>query len=303
MIIIALTEHIGDIVATEPVISHVKTKWPKSELVWITFKPYQQLIMHHPQLHSHLSVSCLTEWIILKKIISRLAKIYDLHMHLKHCSKYGYVLYNNKYSNITYSNFLDEGRSLLKAFSLIAGLGDMEDIRPTFYLNKKIYNPPTPELYIVIHTKSSSIVKDWDDNKWKSIISYYLQHNSQVKFVEIGLIPLYIDEGPDNYINMCCKLNFQQIALLIRDTLLFIGIDSGFAHIAHALETPKLVLIGALGSFKTYNPFSGPNKDHGLIKNNGPVKDIDTIVILNKIDRVLNQRLNNGSSSVVRKEI
>lgn len=281
--LIALTEHIGDIVACEPIIRHLYKENPHAKIVWITFDVYKPLVKYHPQLHKSASVSSLTEWIILKKLIAPLVRIYDLHMHMKHCSKYGYVLSNENKMDLGYANFLNEHRSLLSAFSGMGGITNIEDMEPIFPLRTNFIHKDLPQKYVVIHTKSNSTIKDWDAAKWRALLNHFESTPNSPLFIEIGLQALYADNYPGNYINLCGQLDFQEIAFLIKNALLFIGIDSGFAHIAHATSTPKIVMMGSLGAFESYNPFSGASRTKGLVTIKGQVSDISTEMVIDHV--------------------
>ena len=47
---ILLAEHLGDIVAAEPIIAALRNKHPKARIVWIVKDLYQGLLENHPQI-------------------------------------------------------------------------------------------------------------------------------------------------------------------------------------------------------------------------------------------------------------
>jgi hypothetical protein len=75
------------------------------------------------------------------------------------------------------------------------------------------------------------------------------------------------------------KTSILECAEIIKRSRLFLGVDSGPAHLANAVHTKGVVLLGALGNFKSYNPFSGGYGEHQtnvkLVRNPlGPVAEI-----------------------------
>lgn len=81
---------------------------------------------------------------------------------------------------------------------------------------------------------------------------------------------------------------------MIRRATLFIGIDSGPAHMANAVGTPGVILIGSYLGFKNYMPFSGSYKSGGkatIIYGNGPVSHIS----VERVFQAVNNYLNSGN--------
>ena len=66
--VISLVEHIGDIVACEPVTRMLRSVHPKAHVVWITKYAYISLVSHNPGIDQTLGVTCIYEWSLLKKL-------------------------------------------------------------------------------------------------------------------------------------------------------------------------------------------------------------------------------------------
>ena len=56
---------------------------------------------------------------------------------------------------------------------------------------------------------------------------------------------------------MAGMLSILETAEVIRRAELFVGIDSGPAHLANAVATPGVILIGQYNAFKRFMPYSG----------------------------------------------
>lgn len=61
--------------------------------------------------------------------------------------------------------------------------------------------------------------------------------------------------------NICRQLSILETAGVIRGALLLIGIDSGPAHPANAVETPGVIVLEEHLFFARYMPFAGPYAD------------------------------------------
>jgi heptosyltransferase-3 len=57
--------------------------------------------------------------------------------------------------------------------------------------------------------------------------------------------------------NLCGQLSILETAEVIRRADYFIGLDSGPSHLGNATGTFGIILMGALTTFPSYNPYSG----------------------------------------------
>jgi hypothetical protein len=63
--VIVLTEHIGDIIACEPVSYYIKMKFPNDKIVWIINRKYKELLLMYRNVDKIVEVSCLSEWLYI----------------------------------------------------------------------------------------------------------------------------------------------------------------------------------------------------------------------------------------------
>lgn len=105
--------------------------------------------------------------------------------------------------------------------------------------------------YIVIQPTSRWFFKCWDEIKWSELIDALQQEGHQI----------VLTSGPDlrekemvktiirgctsnNIVSLSGQLSLPQLAALIDDARLFIGVDSVPMHMAAALKTPLITLFG-----------------------------------------------------------
>ena len=285
LVLISLYEHIGDIIACEPVIKYVKQTTRNAHIVWGININYAELLEEHPNVDYLLRFNSFSEWIFLSKILKRwpwITSTIDLHIDERRCAKYGFKLKKVSTTN-HHQNFTT--KSLLQAFSSNAGLPEL-NAAPVFYLNKQKQPALPPHPFIVVHTQSNNPVKDWQPAKWDALCLHLGKMGYHV--VEVGVNRL-VTNGGSVYIDYTGKRSLQEIANLIKSSTYFIGVDSGFAHMANALGNDGLVLIGHYNTgkftFKNYNPFTGrfASADHILYPEVGSLKEMEVQEVIDKL--------------------
>ena len=83
-ILIGLIEHMGDIVACEPVARYMRYNYPDSHITWAVSEPFRELIDTNPFIDETLVLGCLTDWMKLTKHGSH-DKVVDLHVNYRIC--------------------------------------------------------------------------------------------------------------------------------------------------------------------------------------------------------------------------
>jgi heptosyltransferase-3 len=287
---IFLTEHFGDIIACEPVIRHVRARYPKDIVVWFTYKRFLQLLEHHPELKRVFSVTCLTECKMLMES-GLLDRVVDLHIGPRPCHWFGTFHYTNKFeTEVTVFNHYNYG-SILEAFSKAAGLGFLSDA-PRVYIPSAVHDSVAGiaphEPFLVIHAASNVAARDWKDEKWKLLVEKIINKYS-ISIVEVGLQSRVANQVPGVQ-DMCSKLSLLQLGELIRRASGFVGIDSGPAHFANAFKCPSVILLGHYLNYQRYMPYNGYLREHALemlLYWDGPARDIPVDDVERKIEENL----------------
>lgn len=280
-IIVGLIEHLGDIVACEPVSRYLRASYPDEKITWVVSAPYRDLIDANPHVDETRVVDCLTDWIKLTKHES-FTRIVDLHVNLRVCEHCRIPLF--KRSGNPFVNayqWFDYG-SLLEAFSLGAGLPVLSGhplIHTTQAHRTAVDALNLPERFCVVHLESNNVDKDWLPEKWEKLLRRITD--------ELGLPIVEVGGGrrsneialPTGSISLFNRIPILHSAEVIRRAAVFIGIDSGPAHLANAAKVPAVILLGKLGFFRSYTPYSGyyasDAQDVKLVRSLGrPVGDI-----------------------------
>jgi heptosyltransferase-3 len=261
LVAIILSEQMGDIIACEPVAREVRQRHANAYIIWLVRKQYVELVQHHPDLDGYLIEKCPSERMYLLRtgIFDKVYNMHISHRKCKYCSE-DPVNPTADLIGLTFDNYYHRG-DLLYMFSQAAGLPAMT-ADPKMYIPESIRQRVAAlrlqESPIVIHCQSSHIMRDWPAENWNRLVKWLLD-TYPYPVIEIGLQPVVTEEHP-NFRNLCGQLSLLETAEVIRNAHLFIGIDSGPAHMANANGANGIILLGQLFDFVDYLPYSGRYK-------------------------------------------
>jgi heptosyltransferase-3 len=290
IILINLTEHMGDIVATEPVARHLRKQNPDAFIVWCVNQRFADLVRYNPALDAIVTVTCIAEWILLKKMIRKMITVFDLHLNGRSCGTYKLTNKNPNTKGITVFNYLAFG-SLLDVFSKTAGIENVENPTPVFHFSgDKNDEVVFPFDYIVFHPLANDQERNWSNEQWNALLKRILDQYPTVHVVEIGLQSVFSNSSP-RFHNLTSKYNLQQIAHIIQRARLFIGVESGFGHFANALGTNSVIMFGYYQQYKNYQVYSGrfaEGKDVTLHYHHGKLRHLKMEELWPSIEMRLN---------------
>lgn len=289
LVAVMLLEHLGDIVACEPIVRYLKEKYPQAFIVWGVKRAYRELIDSNPYIDMTLPIHCLTERLMLTNS-GLFDEVIDLHFSDRYCSLCRNPLKKTKgASEINLTNYFQYG-SLLSAMSQSAGLPYIDE-GPKVYIPQraiqKIDSLDLPHEFIVINCTSNSDEKGWPKEKWETLLKE-IQKKYNMQVFEIGLKP-FIDQSAGLCKSLCGQLSILESAEVIRRAKLFIGIDSGPAHIANAVGTRGVILIGSYLGFAKYLPFSGSytnSEGAEIVYTDGPVAHISVDKVMDTVNKI-----------------
>jgi heptosyltransferase III len=257
LVAISLIEHMGDIVAAEPIARLVRKMHSDALVIWVVRAPYADLAASNPSIDKTLVVSCMTEWIYLRRA-PLFDVIFDLHVRGRVCPVCRIPLEKPEGNpQINMVNYFEFG-GLLSVQCQSAGLPVIDD-QPCIHIPESAVQrvdalslPPT---FVAVHCRATEPSKDWDKGKWKRLALWLEEH--AIPCIEVGTTPALAADPLRSYRNLCRKLTILETAEVIRRAALFIGIDSGPAHLANAVGTFGILIFGQYRQFKTYSPYSG----------------------------------------------
>lgn len=139
------------------------------------------------------------------------------------------------------------------------------EILPSFV---KIKTP-----YVVIHPTPQKKDRRLPTEKWRELIKYFSARGYEIVMTGSGLSSevSYIDEiisaSKEKAVNLAGKLSWGQTANLIREAVIYIGVDTGTTHLAAATGVPTYAIFGptsivawgpwGINQNEPYLPFKG----------------------------------------------
>ena len=294
VIAISLTRRIGDIIACEPISRNIRKNNPNAFIVWFTEKQYAPLLAYNPDIDLVFAVLCVSEWALYSKH-ANFDMICDFHFQGKECCFLSLNKNNgNKYIN--HNNYYDYG-NLLKVFSLVSGFEPIDN-QPRFYNDEKYINIVNklnlPSYFITVHNESGSNQRNWTIEKWNRLVNHIIKRY-KVFVVEIGLRSELSIIDNKMYLNLSNKLSILSTAEVIKRSSIFIGLDSGPSHIANAVGTKGIILMGDYYHFTNYQPFSGGYNNESeveIIRCRGNVSFIDYKLVKEKVNYHIKNQIN-----------
>ncbi len=270
-------EHLGDVVASTGIARYISTLNNK-KVNWIVSEKYSVVLKENPFIDKVFTIPYLGTWLILQRWITVIRfkkfKSYNLHVQGKTCNSTGLSVKSGNFRNssittsdINLSNYLNYG-SLVSIFSRNAGL---KAIGPAPELFLKLSNTNlVGRKYVLIHTTSNEEERNWNLKGWNELVNYLLE-NTSCEIIEVGLSKqVFITSH--RFHDCTGYKDIQEICSYVYNSKLFVGVESGFAHIANAYSKNSMILLGKYKDFTNYRPYSGyfeeNEKDH-LLRYNG----------------------------------
>jgi heptosyltransferase-3 len=260
---ILLAEHLGDIVASEPIIDALHTKFQDAQIYWIVKPIFAPILINHPG----LSKVILETNLLFSIFISRknaFTHFYNLHLNELRKDPYFGTKLVNPYAeeiDLTIHNYY-KSSNLLGNFSRLCHL-NLDRTAPSIFIGQSHINLPFEGNYWVLHRKSTDINREWPDENWIQLLDLLTQEYG-INVVEIGTNdPL--NYSSKRFLNLVGKTSIEETCRLIKSARFFLGIDSGPTHIANAFKIPALILCGHFANFKKYMSYSGAYQEKGGI--------------------------------------
>ena len=283
-------ERMGDLVAAEPISRYLKKLAPKGKTQWVVKKAFRDILAFNPYIDEVIEVANLTEGeeYCRRTICNSRAIFINCVFHRTACPVTNRIFPNENNPMITVFTYYAVG-CLLETASLAAGLPRLKDA-PEFHFRNDVCLPTELEgkRYVAFHCCSNDPNRDWDKDKWRELADYISSKGFLV--VEIGEKQA-LEEKNGACLCVTGRRNLQDLAYIVKNAVCFIGVDSGFAHIANATRRPSVVMVGRLGNFTGQVIWSGDfanSKEFKVIRAPGDqlAKSIEVEVVKNAFDEL-----------------
>lgn len=277
---VILTDRLGDIVAAHPAIEAYSKD--VGSLIWLVRPRFADILKLNPHVKEVICVSSYTETILLKFLLRRI-NWKSLQIDGALCNVFGFRVKNPNSHNLNIMNYYNFG-ALTDIYYLIAH-GCKKGIIPKIYHDdtfdvdaffvSTFCEPNRPT--VIIHSASEEAARSINIDVCQQVASW-IEKNTNYNIIELGLDPVLTPTT-----RICCvqdKLNLSEQAVLMKNSKIFIGVDSGFAHLANAFYIPSLLLIGKYHNFSLHLPWILKDIDYVLRANDYASKiEADQIIL------------------------
>ena len=251
IVAISRTDYLGDIVACEPIVRWVKARHPSAYILGCVREPYREVIDSHPEIDETLVVRCISEWLDLWKS-GLFDEVIDLHPEGKICTLCGEPLVKE---SVTVSA---QYHGALLPVSCGHASIEVIDEQPRLHIppevRRSVDRLELPERYVAFHCRSNRAVRWWLPERWGRLAEL-IRAAYGLPVVEIGLAPT-VPAG-QGVTHLCGDLRVLESAEVLRRATFFVGVDSGPAHMANALEVPAVLLFAKRTQFERFVPYTG----------------------------------------------
>jgi ADP-heptose:LPS heptosyltransferase len=129
---------------------------------------------------------------------------------------------------------------------------------PSYIEKQNSIRDHIPKKYMVFHIGSSSPLKDWSIENWKSVVQKISNRAIPIVFTgkgerEASLVAQVFPESK-NGINLCDRLSWSEFASVIQGAHLLLSADSVSVHLAAAAKVPTLILFSGINSMEMWLP-------------------------------------------------
>ena len=106
----------------------------------------------------------------------------------------------------------------------------------TLNFSRKYYSK-SKEVITINPTSKCSKNQEWNLENWAAVIREF----PEFKFIQIGLSDEEYIQGADDFRG---KLSLREACVAVKNSILFVGVDSFFGHVASALDINSVILFG-----------------------------------------------------------
>jgi len=121
-----------------------------------------------------------------------------------------------------------------------------------------------PKQYAVFHMGTSDPLREWTTERWTELAQFVEKEKLTICFTGKGqheqeLVNQVIQHLGKQQISLCNELNLSELMQVIRNAVLFVGVESFAGHIAALYGTPQLSIMHGATNQVHWQPYGNPN--------------------------------------------
>ncbi len=313
-ILVIITRRIGDVLLATPLIRTLKAAWPQARLDVLVLENTRNILANHPDVHQIISMPDHASKLATLKWTMGLWHRYDLAVSalpsdratlyawlagkrsigmLENLPRQGWkkyllddwVVFDNVSTHTVSMALALAGRlglALHHEFNVDWTGPDRQRVDALLAAHSVGHDRP----YAVLHVYPKFSYKMWHFAGWLDLVTWLDQQNIQVILTgsgdpdEMRYIQKLLADLPPKTINFAGKLDFAQMAYLLKQARLYIGPDTVATHLAAAMGTPTIALFGPSNPVK-WGPWpKGCHAERSPWKMTGPSQKVANVLLL-----------------------
>lgn len=281
-ILLVKMSSMGDIFHTFPAITDLREKYPDAVIDWVVEEGFAEIAAWHPAIRRVIPIG-LRRWfkakdriswrefkqwrkalrgesydcvvdaqgLLKSALIAKCAKTLSLHGYDRHSAReaVGTLFYHHRYCVEKKQHAVERTRQL---FGKVFNYQPAEAIN--FGINQKFTHVQKNTRKLIFIIGTSWVTKLWATSHWQELARIAVDHGYSVEIIWGSESERVI---ADDIINACPqasrpqqRLSITRIAEMLVECAGVVGLDTGFSHLAGALETPTIALYGATSPTK-----------------------------------------------------
>ncbi|AQT58994.1 lipopolysaccharide heptosyltransferase I [Cellvibrio sp. PSBB023] len=281
-ILLVKMSSMGDIFHTFPAISDIKKQFPNAEIDWVVEDSFKEIVQWHPQVRQAIPIH-LRRWMkqrdkqswqefkawrkalraenydyiidaqgLLKSaIVAKCAQGKGIDGYDKHSAREGITHWFYKRPHE-----VDKNQHAVERTRQLVGkaLGYIPEPKLNFGINQNFTHIQKNPRKLIFIIGTSWVTKLWATSEWQTLTRTAVDAGFAVEIIWGSAEEQAI---ADQIINACPqatrpmqRLSITTIAEKLVEAAGVVGLDTGFSHLAGALETPTIALYGATSPLK-----------------------------------------------------
>ena len=277
-ILVIITRRIGDVLLTTPLIHTVKTAWPQAKIDVFVFENTRDILTNNQDIHQIITMPSNVSKLEKLKWKLNLWRKYDLAISALPSDRATLFAWiagkkriglledkpNQNWKKFLLNDWVAFDNTYTHTVSMTLKLSNMLNIAPQFDVNVSWTEQDSnfvdellsakdiqkKSAYAVLHTYPKFAYKMWHPEGWSNLVSWLNQKNIQVILTgsndpnELMYIQQLLTRFPSDTLNLAGKLNFSQMAYLLKNSTVYVGPDTVTTHLAAAMGTPTVSIFG-----------------------------------------------------------
>ncbi len=311
-VVIIVTRQIGDVLLTTPLLQSARERWPQARIDVLAFAGTAGMLHGNPHLDRLLEYPARLGWSGFRSLLRRLWRQYDLALVADPGDRahvLGWIAAPRR-SGVVPAHGASNWLKRLALEHAVVSAGDLGALHVTAERQAlvapwtggalpppRVVPPPAKELppplrelvqpgAVVVHAPSMWPYKQWPIAHFEQLVAALLAQGRQVVLTGSGggrdqecIAPLRALGRPPQLVDASGRLDFNQLAALLRGAALYIGPDTSVSHLAAATGVPVIAIFGPTNPLR-WAPWPASAATQALFARSAAVQQAGNVTVL-----------------------